>query len=65
MLTQEPLHILLMIRVCSYVRNSEKVNISHIGNSLLDTKQGHLILKNILVVPNFKKALLSVAIDFG
>lgn len=27
----------------------------------LNTKQGHLILKNILVVPNLKKNLLSVA----
>lgn len=44
-----------------YVGNGEKLNISHVGNSMLNTKQGHLILKNILAVPNSKKNLLSVA----
>ena len=43
-----------------FVRNGEALRISHIGEARLKTKHRDLKLKNLLVVPEIKKILLSV-----
>ncbi|KAH9648576.1 retrovirus-related pol polyprotein from transposon RE1 [Citrus sinensis] len=42
------------------VGNGDCLNISHIGNTSIDTGISKLYLKNVLVVPSLKKNLLSV-----
>ncbi|TXG63956.1 hypothetical protein EZV62_010950 [Acer yangbiense] len=42
------------------VGNGESLNISHIGEGKIETKDGTLDLKNVLIVPNIKKNLISV-----
>ena len=43
------------------VGNGQGLNISHVGNISLNTNHGTLKLKDVLVVPQLKKNLLSVA----
>lgn len=44
-----------------FVGNGQKLDISHIENISIKTKYGPLLLKDVLVVPQLKKNLLSVA----
>ena len=44
-----------------FVGNRQKLDISHIGNISIKTKYGPLLLKDVLVVPQLKRNLLSMA----
>ena len=44
----------------NFVGNGKGLQISHIGDTSLTTNHGKLKLKNVLVVPNLKKNLLSI-----
>ena len=37
------------------------LDITHVGEGLIDTKEGSLKLNNVLIVPEIKKNLLSVS----
>ena len=43
-----------------FIGNGESLNISHIGEGKIQTNNGILNLKNVLIVPDIKKNLMSV-----